>query len=343
MPSTECDVAARATPSRPWTAWRLDAFAHALTSLSDHTVAAYASDVRVRRLGARSDVLEPAAVERRTCAATWRSSPRASSRAHSIARKVAALRRYFRWLRRNGVVAADPTIGLSVPGRRGSPAAGARPARLDQLLDAPAADDEPHWRRLRDDAVLEMLYGRGCGSASCAGSSLARFAGRRRRDRVGQGRQAAAGAAQRPAVAALRALAGGPPRGVPRRAPAPCCSATSGAPLTPRDVRRILDRRSPAPTHPHALRHTLRDPSARRRRRPAAVQELLGHADVATTQRYTHVSSERLRAAYARGAPTSMSIVPDDADLADCSGTRWFEPPRPASPATTSSCTTRRW
>ena len=76
-----------------------------------------------------------------------------------------------------------------------------------------------------------------------------------------------------------------------------------GRQMTPRDVRRVLDRRSPVPTHPHALRHTyathLVDGGADLR----VVQELLGHASLRTTEIYTHVSTERLVGAYKSAHP----------------------------------------
>ena len=285
--------------------WRIDDFAHALTSLSANTVAAYTSDVRsFASWCARSDVLEPGSVKRATIRRYLAHLTTRQFARRSIARKTAAIRRYYRWLVANGVVEVDPTSGVSVP------AGGGRlPRVLDQrelngLLDAPVAEDEPDWRRRRDDAVLELLYGSGLRVGELCGlqvSSVSLSSGAA--NVWGKGAKERRVPISEPAVVALRRWLAVRHDVLPPEAGDVLFGNERGHPLTPRDVRRIVDRRSPSPTHPHALRHTfathLLDGGADLR----AVQELLGHTDVATTQRYTHVSRERLSAAYREAHP----------------------------------------
>jgi site-specific recombinase XerD len=223
--------------------------------------------------------------------------------AATVRRRVAALRRYFRWACDRGLSTADPTLGLSVPsGPRRLP----RVLRADELavmLDERGGDADPI--DLRDRAVLEVLYGSGLRVSELCGLTTSSIepdrpwvtvlgkGGRLRRTPLSEPSRVAVDAwvaTGRPHLAGVDA---GDHLFLNRR----------GRPLTPRDVRRIVDRRSPVPTHPHALRHTfathLLDGGADLR----VVQELMGHTDVATTQIYTHVSRERLRRVFEHSHP----------------------------------------
>lgn len=286
-------------------AWQVDAFAASLTSSADNTVAAYRSDVVAfvewaQGMGAAS----PAAVDRLFLRRYVAALTTQGLAKRSVARKVSALRRYFAYLRRSGVLDTDPATALRAPSGEGR-----LPRVLDlddvsRLLDGPLPDDEPQWRRRRDDALLEVLYGSGvrvgelCGldidSLDLAGGAATVW---------GKGAKQRRVPLSAPAIDALRAWLALRGEVVPAATGAALFANERGSRLTPRDVRRILDRRSPRPAPPHALRHTfathLLDGGADLR----AVQELLGHADVSTTQRYTHVSNHRLRDAYREAHP----------------------------------------
>lgn len=298
----------RAVP-KPWprsgAQWHLDGFAGSLTSSAANTVGAYVGDVDgFVEWADRGGVTAPEAVDRLLLRryVAWLTTRQFAKR--TIARKVSALRRYFAYLRRAGLVATDPAVALRAPVGEGRLPRVLDHGDLHVMLDGPTPDDEPHWRRLRDDAVLEVLYGSGLRVGELCGLDV---------DSLDLTAGAASvwgkGAKQRrvplgvPAVQALRAWIAVRREVVGATAGAALFANERGHRLAPRDVRRILDRRSPCPTHPHALRHTfathLLDGGADLR----AVQELLGHADVATTQRYTHISNHRLREAYAEAHP----------------------------------------
>lgn len=286
-------------------AWRIGEFARSHTSLSDRTLTAYTTDIRLfAEWVARLHLETPSAVTRTVVRRYVASLTTREYARRTIARKAAALRRYFGWLVAEGHVATDPTLALQVLAGGGRLPRVLDRRELDLLLDGPVPDDEPDWRRRRDDAVLEILYGSGVRvSELCTlqldqvdipAAALTVWGKGSKARRVPLGEHAARALARWLAVRVdvLPPTAGPVVFGNER-----------GRPLTPRDVRRILDRRSPTPTHPHALRHTfathLLDGGADLR----AVQELLGHSDVATTQRYTHVSRDRLRAAYLKSHP----------------------------------------
>jgi site-specific recombinase XerD len=287
--------------------WRLDEFADSLTSSSTNTVAAYSSDLRLfAEWVERAGVVSPADVDRVVLRRYVASLTTRQFAKRSIARKVAAIRRYYAFLRQRGYIDVDPAVSLRAP---------AGPARLprvlehsevDALLDpaVEADDDEPLWRRHRDDAVLEVLYGSGVRVGELCSLDVDAVDLRANAITVwGKGSKERRVPLSAPAGEALGAWLRMRGDVVRLEAGAALFGNERGLRLSPRDVRRIIDRRSRRPTHPHALRHTfathLLDGGADLR----VVQDLLGHSDVATTQRYTHVSKQRLRAVYTEAHP----------------------------------------
>lgn len=283
--------------------WDVESFVRSLTAAAPATVEAYRRDVESFVAWAeRASLTGPGEVDRRTLRRylAYLGTRRFARR--TVARKASSLRRYFGWLARTGVLPVDPSAGLSAPGGDGRLPRVLKAEELTALLDDPPAlvDGDPEHIRLRDDAVLELLYG--------SGVRVGELCGLRPADldlRAGAITVWGKGAKQRrvpvtpPAAEALAAWLRHRDGLVTESTPADAVFLnTRGRRLGPRDVRRIIDRRAAAPTHPHALRHTfathLLDGGADLR----VVQELLGHADLSTTQRYTHVSKERLRAVY---------------------------------------------
>jgi len=281
--------------------WRVDAFVASLTSVAPATVDAYRSDLLAFVEWAERLQLEgPQSVDRRVLRRylAYLDTRRYAKR--SIARKASSIRRYFDWLRRRGVLATDPARSLTAPSGDGRLPRVLRGDELTALLDEPPAvvEGDRDEIRLRDDAVLELLYGSGLRVSELCSLTPADLDLRERRVTVwGKGGKQRRVPLSPPAAEALDGWLrrGRPVLATDESPPDRVFLNRLGRALGPRDVRRLLDRRSVAPTHPHALRHTfathLLDGGADLR----AVQELLGHSDLSTTQHYTHVSKERLR------------------------------------------------
>ncbi len=242
----------------------------------------------------------------------------------SIARKLASLRSFFRFLVRLSIVTENPTAGIKYPRKRRKLPAFLSVSELESLFRFEVAD----FASARDLAILELLYGSGIRVGELVGLSLAdvklsegllRVRGKGKKERVvpfGQcaGRAMAVYFKYRGDQRA-KALAGPRRRGkgprLTRRKPGDSevvFIGRNGTRLTARTVQRVVARRLGAAARlssvsPHVLRHSfathLLDAGADLR----AVQELLGHASVVTTQIYTHVSLRRLKEAYARAHP----------------------------------------
>lgn len=292
--------------------WRFAAFAASLTSLAPATVRAYRTDLA--GFGAWCDgvaVPGPAAVDRTVLRRYLADLTTRQYAASSIARKVTSLRRYFAWLVRQGVLAEDPTRGLGAPsGPRRVPhvLSEVELSHLFRAADAgQPADALDAAIRVRDTCALELLYGSGLRAAELCAIRLGDFSDRDRRLLVnGKGSRQRMVPVTEPARDAVAAWRDAHREVLRRRAPDDEAMVGSdaravfflnrrGRPLSPRDLYRIVDAHASRPTHPHELRHTFATHLLEGGADLRVVQELLGHADLSTTQGYTHVTRDRLR------------------------------------------------
>lgn len=293
-------------------AWAVDDFVLSLTAASPHTRAAYRRDVtQFTDWCGRGHVDGPGAVDRLLLRRYLAFLATKGLARRSIARKAAALRTYFGWLRRRGALAADPSRGLRAPGGERRLPRVPRAAEVAAMLDTPATGEGTRGEALaqRDAAILELLYGTGIRVAELCGlgpsdcdleGGLITVLGKRakvRRVPVGE-----------PAAAALAVyLDRGRSFLVTGDSPPDACFLNSaGRRLSPRDTRRVLARHpmpDGRPVSPHALRHAYATHLLEGGADLRSVQELLGHADVATTQLYTHLTKDRLRAVYSDTHP----------------------------------------
>ncbi len=289
--------------------WQLAGWVMSLTDLSDASTRAYETGVLSFVTWAqRAGIDGPTAVSRLVLRRYLAYLTTRNYARQSVAQRASALRRYFGWLHRQGVLEGDPTESLSArSGGSRLPRVLSR-SELAVLLDGPPArvTEVPEQVQLRDDAALELLYGSGLRVSELCGLSLGDVDLRSGWVTVwGKGaKQRRVPISEAAAIAVQRWLAKGRQAMAQPQSPRDALLLNArGLRLGPRDVRRILERRSPLPTHPHALRHSfathMLDGGADLR----VVQELLGHQSVRTTQIYTHVSKERLLAVYDRSHP----------------------------------------
>jgi integrase/recombinase XerC len=281
-------------------------------NLSPHTRRAYLADVRdlAADAGLASDPGRVGPAEIRAFLARLHRTREPATRG----RKLAALRTFFRFLVREGRCALDPTAGI--PGPRAALRL-PKPLPVDEcmaLCDAAArtaeAGGEP--RDLRDRALLELLYGAGLRVGEAAALDVRDVDLHRGDVRVlgkgGKERVVPLPAAAREALAAwLEARRRPGLLGEPLFTPLRRRAGPTGR-LGARDLRRVVAARVrraglAGRVHPHRLRHSyathLLDMGADLRE----IQELLGHASLSTTQRYTAVSAERLLTVYDRAHP----------------------------------------
>jgi site-specific recombinase XerD len=268
------------------------------------TVEAYRRDLNDlrARLGKRLESASAEEIER--CLVELRAEGRSAA---TIARRTAAARSFFRHLVLLGKRTDNPASAVALPRKTRRLPRTLSPFEAERLIDA-AAGTTP--RSLRDRALVELLYGAGLrvGEAVALGKTdvdleqrLVRATGKGSKERIVP--------LGRPAAEALRRyLSRGRPHLDRRHLPELFLNAQGGG-LTRAGVflvlRRLAERAGlePERVHPHLLRHSFATHLLEGGADLRSVQEMLGHADLSSTELYTHISDRRRRELYFRAHP----------------------------------------
>lgn len=220
----------------------------------------------------------------------------------SIARKLSCVRSFFKFLYKKETLTADPTVGTLTPKQEKKLPLFLNEPEVSTLLDSGYSDD---WTGSRDKAIVETLYGSGMRVGELAAldaSSVDFFSGFSKVR--GKGKKERIVPMTEPALTALRNYL----RLRPVAASKALFVSRRGTRLTTRSVARILGKyvclaNIQKKVSPHVLRHSFATHLLNRGADLRAVQELLGHANLSTTQIYTHVTMDRLREIYDKAHP----------------------------------------
>ena len=280
--------------------------------LSAHSVRAYLTDLESLATHAeRLGVHEPAGLSIRALR-SWLANLQTLGRARTtIARRATSARVFTLWLARTGRAPADAGALLASPKAHRELPVALSETEVRALLDATVAslaEDGP--RGLRDLAIIEVLYATGIRVGELVGLDIDDLDRGRRVVRVfGKGRKERSVPYGLPASEAIELwLERGRPAIATESSGAAVFLGTRGSRIDQRAVRRIVHERLAAvdgapDLGPHGLRHTAATHLLEGGADLRSVQEILGHASLGTTQIYTHVSNERLRAAYKLAHP----------------------------------------
>ena len=233
----------------------------------------------------------------------------------SIARKLSSLRSLYRHLKARGAASTDPTVGLTSPRQRRRLPKFLFQSDMDKLLAAP---DTETPLGLRDRAILETLYATGLRVSELVSLTVDQTRGASELIIRGKGDRERVVLLGGPAQQAIETyIDEGRPhllakQGADKEDTGRLYLNHRGGPLTSRSVRRVVHRHilTACAQHdigPHALRHTFATHLLENGADLRAVQELLGHASLSTTQIYTHVTTRRLRQVYDQAHPRSGS------------------------------------